>query len=131
MRNLPELDGVLDLWGAAFDDAERAALETSLIHTVADEAQPLAVRRVALTACHVLATDRLMRAVGDAWRDGHFSAEELLDVEREALPLRNLVFEAAQLRGRLDAVEALCRPSAALVPWGPCSVSPKKPRSGQ
>lgn len=116
MRNLPELDGILDLWGATWDPAERRVLEAGLVRTIADEGQPLAVRRAALTACHVLATELLMQAIGDAYRDRHFSAEELLDIEREAQPLRHLLHEAESLRGNLTAVEALCRPAASSVP---------------
>ena len=116
MHNLPELDGILDLWGATWEPADRRVLEDSLIRAIADEAQPLAIRRAALSACHVLATERLVQTIGDTYRDRHFSAEELLDIERDAVPLRHLLHEAQLLRGNLGAVEALCRPEAACVP---------------
>jgi hypothetical protein len=116
MLNLPDLDGILDLWGAAWEPGELNTLEQAIIRPLGDETRRRSVRLNSLSACHVLDTPRLKQALTDAWGSGAFSLEELLDHQREALPLRQLVHEAEQLRGNLAALEALCRPASANVP---------------
>jgi hypothetical protein len=104
--DLKLLDATLDLWSCMWQPEEQESFETALVRSMIDE-HPRPTRLLALAACHVIATPRLLAAAARIAESQVFSAGEISYIERATLPRFNLLSAASRMRGNVLGVELL------------------------
>jgi hypothetical protein len=108
VTDLAELSGTLDLWLCMWQSEERESFETALVRSMTD-AHSHRIRALALAACNVIATPRLLAAAARIAEQGVFSPEELSRIEMETLPLYKHHDAATRLHGNLQQLEHVVR----------------------
>src|SRR6476469_6970881 len=104
--DLNQLDATLDLWMCMWEDDEREAFETALVRSMTDQ-HPKSRRLLALAACHVIATPRLLAAAARVAEADLFAVDETAWIEQATLSRHNMLKSAARMRGNVLGVELL------------------------
>jgi hypothetical protein len=104
--DLKQLDSTLDLWRCMWEPEEQEAFETALVRSMTDQ-HPKPRRLLALAACHVIGTHRLLSAASRVAETGTFEPDEVVWIEKATLSRHNLQRTAMRMRGNVLAVEAL------------------------
>jgi hypothetical protein len=100
------LGPTIDLWMCMWDPAEQLSFETALLRAMTDP-HPRPLRLLALAACHVIGTPRLLGAAARIAEARKFTPEEIRFVEGVTVPHHNLLRTAARMRGNVLGVELL------------------------
>jgi hypothetical protein len=125
LLDLNQLDATLDLWMCMWEGGEQEAFETALVRSMTDQ-HPRPRRLLALAACHVIATQRLLAAASRISEAKLFATDEIAWIEQHTLSRHNLLKSAMRMRGNVLGVELLLArvvsgphdpPANALLDW--------------
>lgn len=106
MVDLKQLDSTLDLWLCMWEPAEQESFETALVRSMTDQ-HPRPRRLLALAACHVIGTQRLLAAASRIAERGVFTPDEVEWIERATVTRYNMIRASHRLRGNVLGVELL------------------------
>lgn len=104
--DFPQLDATLDLWRCMWEPEEQEAFETALVRSMTDQ-HPRPRRLLALAACHVIGTPRLLAAAARIAEAGIFASDEVEWLEKATLSRHNLLRKAQRMHGNVLGVELL------------------------
>jgi hypothetical protein len=104
--DLKQLDSTLDLWLCMWEPAEQESFETALVRSMTDQ-HPRPRRLMALAACHIIATPRLLAAASRIDERGVFTPDEVEWIERATVSRYNMIRASHRLRGNVLGVELL------------------------
>ncbi len=104
--DLHHLDATLDLWMCMWRPEEQVSFETALVRSMTDE-HPRRTRLLALAACHVIATPRLLGAAARVAEAAVFRLDDIHEVEQATLSRHNLLKAATRMRGNVLGIELL------------------------
>jgi hypothetical protein len=104
--DLRQLDSTLDLWACMWQPEEQESFATALVRSMTD-AHPLKTRLLALAACQILATPRLLAAARRVSQSGVFPVDLVAWITAATSHRHRLLHTAQRLRGNVLAVEKL------------------------